>query len=237
MASREEEKRRRREERLAAEEQMRAHARRQRLLQYGLGGLLVIAVVIGIVIAGTGGSDASGPVAAKSPGDGAAVPGPSQRNLQVAAKSAGCVLRNPSISGAQHTSSPGTYNTNPPTSGPHNPVPALDGIYAPGQEPTAAQALHTLEHGRVTVQYARGTPPALVSQLETLVSEPINGKQGYKTLLFQNDTKMPYAVAATAWGRLLGCKTVDKPAIFDAVRDFRTKYVDKGPEQGIPPTN
>jgi hypothetical protein len=43
-------------------------------------------------------------------------------------------------------------------------------------------------------------------------------------------------VAATAWGHIIGCKTV-KPAMFDALRDFRVKYVDQGPEKGIPPTN
>ena len=49
-------------------------------------------------------------------------------------------------------------------------------------------------------------------------------------LLFQNNTNMPYAVAATSWTRLLGCKTFN-PRIFDAIRAFRTEYVDKAPEQ------
>jgi hypothetical protein len=45
---------------------------------------------------------------------------------------------------------------------------------------------------------------------------------------------MPFAVAAVAWGQLLGCPAFN-PKIFDALRDFRTSYLDKGPEQ-IPPT-
>jgi hypothetical protein len=41
---------------------------------------------------------------------------------------------------------------------------------------------------------------------------------------------MPYAVAATAWGQLLGCKTMT-PKVYDALRTFRERYIDKGPEQ------
>ena len=49
-------------------------------------------------------------------------------------------------------------------------------------------------------------------------------------LLFQNQTHMPYAVAATAWGHILGCKTFS-PKVFDALRDFRMTYTNQGPEQ------
>jgi hypothetical protein len=41
---------------------------------------------------------------------------------------------------------------------------------------------------------------------------------------------MPYAVAATAWGHVLGCPTFN-PRIFDAMRDFRLTYTNQGPEQ------
>ena len=49
-------------------------------------------------------------------------------------------------------------------------------------------------------------------------------------LLYQNPTKMPYAVAATAWGHVLGCTTFN-PRVFDAFRAFRMAYTDQGPEQ------
>ncbi len=48
-------------------------------------------------------------------------------------------------------------------------------------------------------------------------------------LLFQNTTGMPYQVAATAWGQLLGCPQMN-PKVFDAIRTFRERYLDKGPE-------
>jgi len=40
---------------------------------------------------------------------------------------------------------------------------------------------------------------------------------------------MPFAVAATAWTHILGCKTMN-PRVFDAIRAFRERFVDKGPE-------
>jgi hypothetical protein len=48
-------------------------------------------------------------------------------------------------------------------------------------------------------------------------------------LLFENTTHMPYAVAATAWGHLLGCPQMND-RVFDALRTFRAAYIDKGPE-------
>jgi hypothetical protein len=49
-------------------------------------------------------------------------------------------------------------------------------------------------------------------------------------LLFQNTTKMPYAVAATAWTHALTCPRMND-RVFDAIRTFRARYIDKGPEK------
>lgn len=238
MASREEEKRLRREQRQAAEKAAAASQNRGKRLQFLLGALLTIAVVVGAVLLITGGGgDDNGPKpSTPTSTTSASIPPASEHDLDKAAKAAGCVLLNPPLEGSSHVSTKVKYKSNPPTSGNHNPVPADDGIYDPGQEPTPEHWLHALEHGRINVMYKPGTSKRVIDQLETLVSEELNGKAGYKTLLFQNDTNMPYGVAATAWGHLIGCKTAT-PAIFDALRDFRVKYVDKGPEPGIPPTN
>ncbi len=87
--------------------------------------------------------------------------------------------------------------------------------------------VHTLEHGRIDVQYKKGTDKQTVARLEALLAEQNNG---YHMLLFENATDMPYAVAATAWTHLLGCPTMNDK-VFDAIRTFRDRYVDKGPEQ------
>jgi Protein of unknown function (DUF3105) len=81
-----------------------------------------------------------------------------------------------------------TYKTNPPTSGPHNPTPALDGSYEPGDPPAVEQSVHALEHGRIEIQWKPGLAPRSIGQLQTLANE--NG--GYHVLLFENQTNMPY---------------------------------------------
>lgn len=209
-----------------------------RRLQAGLAALLVVAVVIGVVLALTGGENGGrerprAPAAARGAD---AIPLPRERDLAKAVAAAGCALRDPPIDGREHTLGNVTYHSNPPSSGPHNPIPALDGIYAPGDTPTPEHYVHALEHGRIEIQYAPGTTAGRIGQLETLASEPLHGKPGYKVLLFENNTHMRYAVAATAWGHVLGCESFN-PRVFDALRDFRLRWVDRGPEIGIPPTN
>jgi hypothetical protein len=86
--------------------------------------------------------------------------------------------------------------------------------------------VHTLEHGRINIQYKAGTPPETIAQLETLYNE-MDG--GHHLLLYENATDMPFAVAATAWDHQLGCPTMN-PQVFDAIRAFRTEFIDKGPE-------
>ncbi|MFL5844917.1 MAG: DUF3105 domain-containing protein [Solirubrobacteraceae bacterium] len=240
MASREEEKRLRREEREKAQAAAASSQNRAKRLQFLLGALLTIAVVVGVVLLVTGGDDKNGTGDAKTPttastGD-QAIPAASERNLDKAAAAADCVLVNPPIEGSTHVEDKVTYKSNPPTSGNHNPTPALDGIYETGQEPEPENWVHSLEHGRIDFMYKKGSPTKLIGQMETLASEPLNGKDGYKALLFQNNTDMPFAVAASAWGHYIGCKKTSD-AMWDALRDFRTKYVDQGPEPGIPPTN
>lgn len=239
MASREEEKRLRREERQKAEAAAAASQNRARRLQQLIGALLTIAVVVGVVLLVTGGDDKGsdgGSTPTTADGPGAPIPAPGERDLVKAAKTAGCVVVDPPVEGSNHVEEPVKYGTNPATSGSHSADAALDGIYATGDEPASENWVHAMEHGRVVIQYATGTPENMVAKLETLASEPLNGKDAYKVLLVQNDTKMPFAVAASSWGHYIGCKKTSD-AMFDALRNFRVKYVDKGPEAGIPPNN
>jgi hypothetical protein len=165
----------------------------------------------------------------------AAIPPVQERNLEKAAAAAKCEVTDPALEGSTHVNDKVEYKTNPPTSGDHHPNAALDGFYTAGNEPEPENLVHALEHGRILYQYKPGTPANRVAQLETLASEELNGLAGYKTLLFQNNTDMPYAVAATAWGHAITCDTFTD-ATFDALRAFRIQYIDKGPEN-IPPTS
>ncbi len=234
MASRQEEKEQRRRERLEREEAERRAAGRRRRLQYVFGGLLALAAVAGIVAVlalGVGGGDGGGPGSPQDPSDAAAsVTLPEQKtgDLEAAAKAAGCKLDNPEIEGSTHETKDfkgSDYKTNPPTSGNHNPDWYEDGIYAPGDVPKLGMLVHTLEHGRIDVQYKEGTSPDDVTKLEAFLAET----EGYHMLLFQNTTGMDAALAATAWGHSLTCDEIGD-ATWDALRTFRTSYIDKGPE-------
>lgn len=227
MSHRAEEKDRRRQERLAAEEAAKSSADRRKRL--GLVGAAVLAIaVIAIVVVATGvlgGDDDT----SKGGGAEAAVPAQKIDNLAEAARAAQCKVTEYKEYGRGHTGDPVKYETNPPTSGDHDPTPAEDGIYPADGPPDVEQSVHALEHGRINIQYKAGTPANRIAQLEAVADEEVKGTSGYHTLLFQNQTKMTPAVAATAWRRALTCDTWNDQ-VFDAIRAFRRDRVDKGPE-------
>src|SRR3954454_23071338 len=185
MASRQEEKERRRRERLESEQAAARAASRKRTLQIAGGGALAV-IVIGVIaiVALTGGGGGNDKV--------------DTSNLAKNATAAGCTFKSYPSEGRNHTTGKVNYKTNPPTSGNHNPTPAQDGIYAPGNEPAPGNFVHSLEHGRIEFEYKPGTPQSQVAQMQKIASEPLNGSAGYHVLMFQNNTKMPsqFAVAA-----------------------------------------
>jgi Protein of unknown function (DUF3105) len=225
VSHRAEEKEKRRQERLAAEQAAQKSAERRKRLGLVGGGVLAAAIVVVLALVVVAGGDDGG----NEPEGGAAIPEQRIDNLSEAARAAGCKVSSPRVEGQGHTGEPVRYGTNPPTSGDHDPNPAQDGVYEPGNSPDVEQSVHALEHGRINVQYKRGTPAQRISQLETLVNEEFKGESGYHMLLFENQTNMPYAVAATAWGQSLTCEAWND-RIFDAIRAFRTQYTDKAPE-------
>jgi hypothetical protein len=229
MSSRQEEKERRRREREEREAKEKAAAARRKRMQVVLGVVLAIVVVGGgataAVLALSGGGDSE----TEAPAGSANIPEQVEGDLKKAADAAGCKLVDAENEGAGHEEKDfkaSDYKQNPPTSGNHFPEWYEDGIYGPGDTPELGKLVHTLEHGRIDIQYKKGTPATTVAQLETLYNE-MDG--GHHLLLFENGTDMPFAVAATAWDHQLGCPTMN-PKVFDAIRAFRTEYIDKGPE-------
>jgi hypothetical protein len=235
VASRQEQKEARRRERLERERREAAAAARRKRLQLGGGVLLGLAALAGVVLAivvGLGGDSGSGAQAPDASEQAAAqLPPQETTDMQEAAKAAGCKLANPPFEGANHEEKEFTaadYRTNPPTSGNHTPDWYDDGVYEPGTTPSLGMLVHTLEHGRINIQYKPGTPAETVAQLEALVaSEDMN--EGYHLLLYENTTGMKPAIAATAWTHSLTCPRMNDK-VFDAIRTFRARYIDKGPE-------
>jgi hypothetical protein len=238
MASRQEEKERRRREREEAEAKANASSARTKRLQIIGGvivGLVVVAVVVVLLVSGGGGDDkgksmnAATGNASSSASTEVKLPARKIENLEEAAKAAGCTLKTYPIEGSTHVTTTVNYKTNPPTSGDHNPTPAEDGIYDPGNEPAKENYVHSLEHGRIQLQYAKGSPQKTIDTLVAIYNEPVNGSPGYHAQVFENNTNMPAKVAAVAWGQLLTCDDLSDAAI-DAIRAFRERYTDKGPE-------
>ena len=189
--------------------------------------LTVALVACSAVLAACGSEAASGPAQPESEVE---LPLQQTANLREAVEAAGCELINAPEEGNQHDPTreftADDYKTNPPTTGDHHPEWYEDGVYEPGTTDNLGMLVHTLEHGRVNVQYKPDTDDETVTQLEALVAE----SEGYHMLLYENATGMKYAVAATAWTHAVGCPEMNDQ-VFDAIRTFRTRYIDKAPEQ------
>ncbi len=142
----------------------------------------------------------------------------SDANLAAAARKAGCELRlKLKDEGHQHipVGSPRpNYRTNPPTSGPHvePPYQQADGAYA--EMPAEIDTVHSLEHGRLAIQYSPDLP-----EEDQLALKGVYDTMFGATLLFPNEN-MPYEVAATTWTNLLGCPSYKGAVTLDAIRDF-----------------
>jgi hypothetical protein len=143
--------------------------------------------------------------------------------LRTAAAAAHCTVARFPTEGRSHTDGKVTYRTNPPTSGAHNPVPAPDRVYTTA--PPKENYVHSLEHGRIELQYRPGAPPEVRAALLAVYREFT-----HHMLLFPNNTGMDYEVAATAWKHRLGCVHFNA-RVPDALRRFRDAYRDRGPEQ------
>jgi hypothetical protein len=243
------ERERRRAERLAAERQELANARRRLVFGYVVAGALTLAVLVGIVLAiGGGGSDdqvggedlpaaahielQSGFLHGYQPDGREGTPPPAiqQGDLQKAADEAGCDLQlDLTDEGNTHITKESEvpdYKTNPPTSGNHNPEQLADGAYAEYPEPW--YTVHSLEHGRIEIQYSPDLPEADQLELKGVFDQDPAGM-----LMFPNPD-MPYDVAVTAWTQLMTCKKYEGAKTLDAIRDFRDTYRGLGPESAIP---
>jgi hypothetical protein len=225
MASRKEQKERLKAERLQREREAAAAERRKRLVGYGAGGGLAVAAVVAVIVAiaaggGGNGSSLSGGTQGEFPEG--SVPPARTANLDQAARAAGCKLEDFEEEGNGHVEGTVDYKTNPPTSGDHNPIPAEDGAYTAAPETEAL--VHSLEHGRIVIQFDPRAPDSAKGDLNALFDE-----LQYHVTLTPNETGMPFEVAATAWTHLLGCKQMDERT-FDAIRAFYQQYVDQGPE-------
>jgi hypothetical protein len=128
------------------------------------------------------------------------------------------------------------WNTDPPTSGPHYPVPAVYGEYDSPLK--IAQVVHNLEHGAVFVLYGPDVPEATVAQLREFYADDRLG------MLLAPYPKLGNKIALGAWtvpddfetgstdgtAYLATCPEYDE----DAFKTFRDELRFRGPER-FPP--
>jgi hypothetical protein len=222
MASRKEQKEKLRRERLERERAAAEAAGRRRRMGYVAAGGLVAAVVIAVVAIAVAGGGGGGGSASASDWPSGSIPGQKITDLNAAVKAAGCVYKTPKSEGRGHTTKTVKYKSQPPTSGSHNPVPAHDA--ATLKSPGNTHLVHALEHGRVIYWFKPNAPKPVIGALKKLYDQ-----DNKLVVLTPNTAPMPYQVAASAWGRYVGCPTYNDK-VPDAFRAFRDAYRLKGPE-------
>ncbi|HET9011338.1 MAG TPA: DUF3105 domain-containing protein [Gemmatimonadaceae bacterium] len=225
MSSRKDQKAELRAEREQREREAAAAEKRRRTIGYVVGGGLAAAAVIAIVVVLAAGGDGGSSKANSGNWPKGSVPEQKITDLAAATKAAGCQTKDPKDEGNQHLTDPNAvanYKANPPTSGTHFIDPAADGAYLTA--PRKEQTVHTLEHGRVEIQFKPTVPNSVKGDLKALFDE-----DPYHMMIFPNQTDMPYAVAATAWDHQLVCPAYNDK-VPDAIRAFKNQYRDRGPE-------
>jgi hypothetical protein len=139
--------------------------RTQLLWVAGAAGLVVVAVVVWLVVGNSGSSE--------PPAEGAI------ERVAASMEEADCTLTSvAALPQADHSlteqgDTSDRWNTNPPTSGPHNSLTAVYGRYRDPLD--QAQVVHNLEHGAVFIQYGPGVPEATVTELESFYDGRQNG--------------------------------------------------------------
>jgi len=232
VANRREEERERLRQVRQQRETKRAQSGQRRLMgayiAAGLIGLLVLGGIVAVILSSVSEEDtgnahieqASGNTNALAPDARSGTPPPPAKatNLKQAAQKAGCELKlNLPDEGRTHIpvdAERPDYETNPPTSGDHvvPPYQQADGAYS--ETPDEINIVHSLEHGRMQIQYSPDLSESDQLELKGLYDTMYGG-----TLLFPNDN-MDYAVAAATWTNLLGCDEYKGAATLDAIRAF-----------------
>jgi hypothetical protein len=228
------EREKRRQERVESEGAETSSNRTRLIVGYSVAAVVVLAIAVVVFVLASGGDSDSAPEGdahinlnasigstngVEPDSRAGTVPAAAKiTNLAAAAKAAGCDLRlGLKDEGHEHIAvgSPApNYKTNPPTSGAHvePPYQQADGAYT--ETPEEIDYVHSLEHGRMEIQYSPDLP-----EKDQLALKGLYDTMYGATLLFPND-KMPYQVAATTWTNLLGCPTYKGAATLDAIRAF-----------------
>lgn len=113
-----------------------------------------------------------------------------------------------------------SYNSNPPTSGPHYPNPAPIRFYDSALPDE--QVVHNLEHGNVWISYKPDLSPEIIKVLK--------GFAGGNTIVTPRPAN-DFDIALAAWGRLDKFNAEKSHIDKQRVKDFIIRYQNQGPEK------
>ncbi len=113
-----------------------------------------------------------------------------------------------------------TYNSNPPTSGPHYDQTARSGFRT--EEISDGHIIHNLEHGDIWISYRPGVSEEVKDQLRQFGSAKV-----IITPRSDNETD----IALAAWGRLDVFDLEDDLVPEQRIEDFIKRYIGRGPER------
>ena len=231
-----------RRERVELQRKM-ARAKRNRTIAIAVAGVLAVAVAVYVVTQSGGDENASSDS-----------PAALLQQATQAATAAGCdAPKNvgpyqPDTQDQAHVSDAeapplSRYPTQPPASGPHNPVPLPAGVYPTA--PSVHQAIHSLEHGGVIVWYSPDAPSAQVDRLTAFYGD--NVQAGSRVIVAPYDYpdegaagQLPAGtqMALVAWHYVERCSQVSLPAAFGFSSTYAfpsfggQPYAGEAPERG-----
>lgn len=97
------------------------------------------------------------------------------------------------------------WDSDPPTHGTHDPVPALWGIY--DTEVDQAKLIHNMEHAGIVVQYGPKVPADEVSALVADV------QKDYQWTVLAPYSKLGDKISFEYWGHLTECTAYERPVL------------------------
>lgn len=128
-------------------------------------------------------------------------------------------------------SDPGTYNSNPPTSGPHYPEEAQAGFYETNiYQIPSGYLVHNLEHGYIIFWYnCADLSESVCSELKSQIKAVMDEVNNVKVIAYPWDS-IDIPVAMTSWGRLQKMETFNAAQ----ARSFYKTNLNRSPEPNAP---
>jgi Protein of unknown function (DUF3105) len=109
-----------------------------------------------------------------------------------------------------------TYNSNPPTSGPHYAQPAGWGVYQQNELPDE-QLIHNLEHGGIWISYSKDVATDTIQKIEDLAKRYPN------KIVVEPRSKDDAKIVLASWQHLLKLDAFDETTILNFIKSNKNR--------------